>query len=161
MSELSDTAIKAMKRLATELRPGILDDLGLTAAIEWQAEEFQQRTGIKCEVSLYPEDIILDNVLSTAIFRVFQETLTNVVRHARATKVKISLEEKAGKLVLQVIDNGRGVTQKQISAPKSLGLVGMRERVLPWQGEVKIRGIRGKGTTVTVRIPLGQEGEIP
>ncbi len=161
MLELTDTAIKTVKRLATELRPGILDDLGLTAAIEWQAEEFQQRTGIKCEVSLYPEDINLDETLSTAIFRVFQETLTNVARHARATRVKISLEEKAGKLVLQVIDNGRGITQKQISAPSSLGLVGMRERVLPWKGEVKTSGIRGEGTTVAVRIPLGQEGEIP
>ena len=161
MLELTDTAIKTVKRLATELRPGILDDLGLTAAIEWQAEEFQQRIGIKCEVSLYPEDINLDETLSTAIFRVLQETLTNVARHAQATRVKISLEEKAGKLVLQVIDNGRGITQKQISAPSSLGLVGMRERVLPWQGEVKTSGIRGEGTTVAVRIPLGQEVEIP
>lgn len=161
MLELTDTAIKTVKRLATELRPGILDDLGLTAAIEWEAEEFQQRTGIECELSLYPEDIKLDEVLSTAIFRVLQEALTNVARHAMATKVKISLEEKDGKLELEVIDNGRGVTEKQVSARKSLGLVGMRERVLPWQGKVEISGVCGEGTTVAVRIPLSQEVKIP
>jgi PAS domain S-box-containing protein len=161
MLDLIDVAIKTVKRLSTELRPGILDDLGLTAAIEWQAEEFQQRTGIECELSIYPEDIRLDEVLSTAIFRVLQESLTNVARHAEATKVKIRLGEKAGKLELMVIDNGRGVTETEISAPKSLGLVGMRERVFPWQGQVKISGICGEGTTVAVRIPLSQGGKIP
>lgn len=160
MSKLTDTAIKTVKRISTELRPGILDDLGLAAAIEWQAEEFQQRTGIKCEVSLYPEDISLDQVLSTAIFRVLQETLTNVARHTQATKVRIHLRGKAGKLVLEVIDDGKGITLKQISDPKSLGLVGMRERILPWHGEVKISGIPGEGTTVMVSIPLGEKGEI-
>jgi len=157
MSKLIDTAIQTVKRISTELRPGILDDLGLTAAIEWQAEEFQNRTGIKCETSLYPEDISLDQVLSTAVFRILQETLTNVARHAQAMKVKISLNEKAGKLVLEVVDDGKGITQEQISDPKSLGLVGMRERILPWHGEVRISGIPGEGTTVTATIPLGEK----
>jgi PAS domain S-box-containing protein len=161
MSKLTDNAIQTVKRIAIELRPGILDDLGLAAAVEWQAEEFQRRTGIECEVCTTPEDISLDEGLSTAIFRILQETLTNVARHARATKVKISLQEKDAKLVLEVIDNGRGITEKQISDSKSLGLVGMRERVLPWQGEAEISGIRGEGTTVTVNIPLGEKGEIP
>jgi signal transduction histidine kinase len=141
----------------TELRPGLLDDLGLVAAIEWQAEEFQKRTGIKCEATLDPEEIILDQDRSTAISRILQETLTNVSRHANATKVKVNLRKKAGKLILKVNDNGKGITEKQISDPKSFGLIGIRERVHLFGGEVKISGIRDKGTTVTVNIPLGEK----
>jgi len=159
MTKLTDTAIRMVRRLSTELRPGILDDLGLSAAIEWQAEEFAERTGIGCEVSVNDGVIILEQDRSTAIFRIFQEALTNVARHARATKVKASLKEKDGELVLEVKDNGRGITEKQISDAKSFGIMGMRERVYPWGGEVKISGIREKGTTVRVTIPLGKEGK--
>ena len=160
ISKLMDTSIKTVKRISTELRPDVLDDLGLTAAIEWQAEEFQQRTGITCEVTSDPRDIILDRDRSTAIFRIFQESLTNVARHAQATRVTASLKEKAGTLELKVRDNGRGINKEQISDPKSFGLIGMRERVYPWEGQVKIKSVPGKGTTVAVRIPLAKEGEI-
>jgi len=159
MSELIDMTIQTVKRISAELRPGLLDDLGLAVAIEWQAEEFQNRTGIKCEITLAPKDIILDQDRSTAIFRIFQETLTNVARHANATRVKVSLKEDKGKLVLKVRDNGIGITQEQISAPKSFGLIGMQERAHFWGGKVKISGIRNKGTTVTVSIPLDKKGE--
>jgi len=154
MSKLVDMTIQMVRRISSELRPGILDDLGLAAAIEWQAEEFQDRTGIKCEIALEPEDIILDQDCSTTIFRIFQEAITNVVRHANATEVKISLEKEAGKLMLEVKDNGKGITEEQISDPKSFGLIGIRERAHFWGGEVVISGVRDKGPTVTVSIPL-------
>ena len=160
ISKLMDTSIETVKRISTELRPGVLDDLGLTAAIEWQAEEFQHRTGITCEVTSDPRDIILDRDRSTAIFRIFQESLTNVARHAQATRVTASLKEKAGTLELKVRDNGRGITKEQISDPKSFGIIGMRERVYPWEGQVKVKSAPGQGTTVEVRIPLAKEGQI-
>lgn len=158
MSRLTDTTIRRVKRLSTELRPGILDDLGLAAAIEWQVEEFEQRTGIECDVSV-DGVIILQQDCSTAIFRIFQEALTNIARHAKATKVRASLKEEDGKLVLEVRDNGIGITEKQICDAKSFGIMGMRERVYPWGGEVKINGILGEGTTVRVSIPLRKEGK--
>ncbi len=154
MSQLLDATVKTVKRISTQLRPGLLDDLGLAAAIEWQAEEFQNRTGIKCHVTAIPEEITLDEKLSTALFRIFQETLTNVTRHSHATRVKVNLRQKATKIELRVEDNGKGITEKQISSPKSFGFIGMRERVYPWGGEVKIIGTSGKGTTVIVNIPL-------
>jgi signal transduction histidine kinase len=154
MSELTGTTLRTVQRISTGLRPGLLDDLGLTAAIEWQAEEFENRTGIKCSLTLEREDITLDEKRATALFRVFQETITNVARHAQATRVSASLKEKDGVLKLRVRDNGKGITKKQISNPKSFGLLGMRERVHTWGGEVKIIGKPGKGTTVVVRMPF-------
>jgi signal transduction histidine kinase len=130
-----------------------LDDLGLVAALEWHAQEFSERTEIECELHLGEEDITLDRDLGTDIFRIFQETLTNVARHATATRVQVELENTPDKLVLIVRDNGRGITESQISDPKSLGLVGMRERVRSRNGEIIFQGMPGQGTTVTVRIP--------
>ncbi len=159
MSKLVDVILRDTKRISTELRPGLLDDLGLIAAIEWQAEEFQNRTQIKCELTLGPEDIVLDRECSTAIFRIFQETLTNIARHANATKASINLTEKGGKLTLKVGDNGRGITEEQIYDSKSFGLIGIRERVAFLGGKVKIKGVPDKGTTITVSIPFGGAGE--
>jgi len=156
MSKLIDLNIQTVKRISAELRPGLLDDLGVTAALEWQSEEFEKRTGIKCEVSIQPDDIALDRDLSTAIFRIFQETLTNVLRHAKAKKVRVSLKKKEEELAFQVKDDGKGISEKQISSPKSIGLIGMRERVHFLGGRMDIAGSKGKGTTVTVRIPLGE-----
>jgi two-component system sensor histidine kinase UhpB len=154
MTKLTDMTIKTVKRISTELRPGLLDDLGLVAAIEWQAEEFKNRTGITYKLTIDPEEIILDPDRSTTIFRIFQETLTNIARHAKATRVTITLKEKDDKVALRVRDNGKGITEKQISHPKSFGLMGIRERVHPWEGQVKISGKPGEGTTVVVRIPI-------
>ncbi len=157
MTKLVDMTLQKVQRISTELRPGLLDHLGLMAAIEWQTKEFQDRTGIETESTYSPEDIILDRDRSTAMFRIFQETLTNVARHANATRIEVSLKEKAGTLKLKVIDNGRGITKKQISDPQSFGLIGMRERVHHWGGEVKISGIQDKGTTVIVSIPFTKD----
>lgn len=124
MSELVDGTIKTVQRISAELRPGLLDDLGLAAAIEWQAREFQNRSGIKCKVTLHPEDIILSQDISVTIFRIFQEALTNTVRHADATWVKASLSEKSDKIELEVRDNGKGITEEQIN-PKNAFTIGI------------------------------------
>ena len=153
MSKLVDTTIQTVKRIAAELRPGVLDDLGISAAIEWQTGEFEKLAEIKCEFSSKPGDIILDQERSIAIFRIFQEILTNIIRHANATKVKISLNEEGGNIVLKVRDNGKGISKEQIADPKAFGLIGMRERVRPWVGEIKISGAPDKGTMVVVSIP--------
>lgn len=159
MSQLIDSTIQRVQRISAELRPGLLDDIGLLAAMEWQAEEFQQRTGIACELSFSPQSIHLDPERSTAIFRIFQETLTNISRHANAKKVRASLVKKASKLELTIKDNGKGISEEKISDPRSLGLIGIQERVHFLGGDIHIKGIREKGTSVTVSIPLPQSGE--
>lgn len=158
MTKLVDRTIHSVRRISTELRPGVLDDLGLTAAIEWQVQEFQTRTKLHCLLSVRPEEITLDPERSTTVFRILQEALTNIVRHAHASEVKISLEKNKEELILEIGDNGRGIAEDQISHTKSLGLLGMRERALLWGGAVQIRGVPGRGTTVTVRIPLERPG---
>jgi len=159
---LLDEAIESVRKIATELRPGILDDLGLVAAVEWAAEEFQARTGTKCEVSLPDADIAMDPECTTALFRIFQETLTNVARHAKATKVSARLSKESGNVFLEVQDNGRGIDEKHLSAARSLGIMGMRERALLLGGDFTVRGAPGKGTTVEVRIPNadGEQTEV-
>jgi PAS domain S-box-containing protein len=161
MSKLIDMNIQTVKRISAELRPGLLDDLGLPAAFEWQAEDFKKRTGIACRVTIRPEDIALDRNLSTALFRIFQETLTNVVRHAKATSVRASLRKKKDDVLLEVKDNGKGITERQIASPKSIGLIGMRERVHFFGGYLKITGSKDRGTTVTVSIPIDGSRENP
>ena len=157
MSKLIDATIHTVQRISIELRPGILDDLGLAAAIEWQAEELQNRTGIQCEVALSPDELFLSRDQTTVIFRVFQETLTNIIRHAKATKAEISLKGTTEKVVLEVKDNGRGITEQEINGPKSFGLIGMRERIVFVGGKVYINGVPGKGTQITVSIPLDKQ----
>ncbi|MBW2739297.1 MAG: HAMP domain-containing protein [Deltaproteobacteria bacterium] len=153
MSKLIDTTIHSVQRISSELRPGLLDDLGLSAAIEWQANEFRSRTNIQCKIISIPEDIILDSDSSTAIFRIFQETLTNIARHANATRVEVMLKQKSGTAELIVHDNGKGITENEISNPRAFGLIGMRERVHSLGGYLTIRGAPNKGTSVEVFIP--------
>ena len=150
MKDLVDATVQSVRKISTELRPGILDDLGLTAAIEWQASDFQSRTGIACRFESLPEDVSLDEKSSSAVFRIFQEILTNVARHAEATQVDIDLKEEAGKLILEVRDNGRGITERESGNAKSLGLLGMRERAFLLGGEFHISGVPTHGTTVRV-----------
>ena len=154
MTQLIDKTIQTVKKISTELRPGLLDDLGLAAAIEWQAEEFQKRTGIQCKITIDPKDVTFDRDRNTAIYRIFQETLTNVARHAQATEVDVSLRQRDGQLELIVRDNGRGITEKELANPRSFGLIGIRERVKIFSGINIIKGVPGKGTKVTVRMPI-------
>jgi signal transduction histidine kinase/DNA-binding response OmpR family regulator len=161
MSGLIDETIHTVRRVATELRPGLLDDLGLAAAIEWQAQEFAARTEIDCALQLDGESASLDRDLTTAVFRIFQETLTNIARHAEAAQVRVTLAGGPDALVLTVQDDGKGITEDQASDSKSLGLIGMRERARAWGGDITFEGVPDRGTTVTVRMPrtAGEEGE--
>jgi PAS domain S-box-containing protein len=159
MSKLIDTSVQMVRRISGELRPPVLDDFGLTAAIEWEIQEFHNRTGIKCEFISEPEDIALDPNLSTAVFRIFQEAMTNVARHANASKVKVSLKQAQSYLRLKIKDTGRGIRKSEIANPRSLGIIGIRERVLPWGGTVSISGVPGKGTDVTVQIPIRRRSD--
>ncbi|HET6929527.1 MAG TPA: PAS domain-containing sensor histidine kinase [Candidatus Acidoferrum sp.] len=151
---LVDSTIVTLRRIASELRPRTLDDLGLPAALEAQAQEFESRTGIPCSVSLPPDALTLDTERSTAIFRIFQESLTNVARHAQATRVEASLRRERDRIIFQVSDNGTGFDPEVAKAGKSLGLVGMQERALLLNGEFKTEGVPGSGTTMTLTIPL-------
>ena len=153
MQQIDDT-LRSVKRIITELRPGLLDDLGLYAAIEWQAGEFQTRTGIPCMLSLPEDERTVDQELATTLFRIFQETLTNVARHAGATEVRVALSFNGDGLEMTIADNGRGITDEELRDPGSFGLLGMRERALYCGGAVDISGRAGEGSTVRVSIPL-------
>jgi PAS domain S-box-containing protein len=152
-ADLVDKTIRTMREIIRELRPEILDHLGLAAAIEWQLQEFQARTGIACVFTSNLQDVNLELERSTAVFRIFQETLTNVARHAQATRVETSLNQDAGNLILQVRDNGKGVSENDLADKKTFGILGMRERAHVFGGEVTLNGAPGHGTIVTVRIP--------
>jgi signal transduction histidine kinase len=152
-----DCTIQTVRRISTELRPSILDYLGLAAALEWQAQEFQSRTGIRCRVSAQLREPSLDPERTTTFFRIFQETLTNVIRHAKATRVDVELKEDAARIILEVRDNGRGISREEISDPRSMGLLGMRERAALLGGDFRIQPLRGgKGTRACVAIPRRQ-----
>jgi len=153
MGEHIDQTIQTVRRIATELRPGVLDTAGLMAALEWQAHEFEDKTSIRCRVKSSVPETAWDQDLNTAFFRIFQETLTNVIRHAHATRVDVRLDEVGPNLVLEVKDNGRGISEEQIRNTKSIGLLGMRERAALLGGEVRVHGEPGRGTTITVLIP--------
>ncbi len=154
MASLIDSTVQMVRRIASDLRPGILDDFGLAAAIEWQLQEFSKRAGLEFEYHSNTDELNLDPASSIALFRLFQETLTNVARHAQATRVAARLEAGASELVLEVRDNGRGISAGEIGNSKSLGLLGMRERVQQLQGQLSITGAPGAGTTVLIRVPL-------
>jgi PAS domain S-box-containing protein len=161
LGEKSDAAlrlvgdlIKSLRRLSTELRPSTLDALGLVAALEWQAQQFEAHTGIRCQLFLPEKDLEMDKERSTAIFRIFQETLTNVARHAGATTVQTSLVVGETKIALITHDNGAGFDVPAVRGRGSLGLLGMRERAHLLGGEFKISSSPGKGTTVVVHIPV-------
>ncbi len=132
----------------------MLDEIGLAAAFEWQAREFQRRTGIRCLVSIDPSFVDPDKERSTALFRIFQELLTNVARHANATRVNVALADGGRALALSVEDNGRGIRDNEIESPLSLGFLGLRERVLAFGGMIAVKGDEGKGTKVSVTIPI-------
>ncbi len=148
-----DRIINSVRRISSGLRPEVLDEIGLAAALDWQAREFQRRTGIRCHVNVNAQFTDPDKARSTALFRVFQELLTNVARHANATRVNVSLADGAA-LALTVEDNGRGIREDEIEGRRSLGVLGLRERVLAFGGAIDIKGEQHKGTKVSVSIPI-------
>jgi PAS domain S-box-containing protein len=151
---LVEIAIETVKRITTSLRPATLDHLGLPEAIRWEAMGFRARTGLRCHVRADKESTALNPEQQTALFRIFQEALTNVVRHARASAVHVTLAERRGLFDLRIRDNGRGVTDEEVADPRAVGVLGMRERAVLVGGTFTITGRRGKGTTVLVRVPL-------
>jgi len=148
-----DRIINSVRRISSGLRPEVLDEIGLGAAFEWQAREFQRRTGIRCIVNIASDWVDPDKERSTAIFRVYQELLTNVARHANATRVTVHLAEAEDGIKLTVEDNGRGIREDEVSGRRSLGFMGLRERALAFGGSVDVKGEEGKGTRVSVSIP--------
>jgi signal transduction histidine kinase len=151
-----DQTLNAVRRIATELRPSILDQLGLAAALEWQGQEFRARTGIDVEIEILTDDTPIPDDLGSSAFRILQESLTNVLRHAQATRVSIRLERTPSILTLEVTDNGVGAPEMCLDGTKSLGVVGMRERALACGGRFSITGTPGRGTTVLLRVPLAR-----
>ncbi len=153
-TKLVDDAIATVHEVVRELRPAVLDHLGLRAALESQMQEFQERAKIECQFTSDLDEIDLDPARSTAVFRILQEVLTNVARHAQATRVEASLRKEDNDLILEVRDNGKGISEEQVHNVGRFGLLGMRERAHVFGGDVVIRGSPGEGTVVTVRIPV-------
>jgi signal transduction histidine kinase len=160
MKRLIDYTMESTSRICSELRPSILDDFGLSAAVQWQAGDFTQRTGIPCDISSQPLEIKVNPHLSTTVFRIFQETLTNVTRHAQATEVHASLKLADGVLEMRVCDNGKGLTPQKGRKRRSFGLLGIRERVRERNGDLVIRDATNGGTCIEIRIPLATREDI-
>ncbi len=154
MLQLMEDTILTVKRISMELRPPILDVCGISDAILWQGEEFQNRTGLQVKCQFDPSEIQIDSERSTTIFRIFQEALTNVARYAEAKTIDVKLIKNDNNFILCICDDGKGITEDQITNTNSLGILGMRERALVWGGQVRIEGVPDVGTTVTIEIPL-------
>jgi two-component system, NarL family, sensor histidine kinase UhpB len=155
--ELLERTIESVRRIAADLRPALLDELGLVAAVENEVARFQERTGIECELSIRPASLVLDAERSTVVFRVVQEALTNVARHAEASRVEVRLRQSRKETLLQIRDDGAGIDRAAVQSGRSLGLIGIRERVRRVGGTVDIEGVPGRGTIFTVRIPRARE----
>lgn len=158
IASMTDTIIDQVRRISSELRPGVLDDLGLLAAVEWQAQEFERRAGIPCVVRDELGDRHFARNIATAIFRIFQEALTNVARHARAARVEVLLQCRDRHLRLEVRDDGVGISAEAIARPNSLGLLGIRERASRLGGTATIHGEPNGGTSLAVEVPIPAGG---
>jgi PAS domain S-box-containing protein len=152
--------IKTVQRISSELRPAMLDVLGLADALEWQGQEFQKRAGIGCKIPVLLLENRVHPEVATALFRIFQESLTNVQRHSQATKVEANLVQRGQHYSLTVSDNGRGITAEEISSPQSIGLIGIRERVFIIGGRMKIFGSPEQGTALFVRVPVNPKERV-
>jgi PAS domain S-box-containing protein len=160
MTSLIESTINTVRRISSELRPGVLDDLGLVAAVEWQGQQFQKRTGLNVHWESDLDVVEISREAATSVFRIFQEVLTNVLRHSHAKNVYVQLLEHSDHLELKVVDDGRGITEEEKQNTRSFGLLGMRERALLVGGEVRVSGSPNEGTTVVVTIPLSKQSEL-
>lgn len=154
MCQTVDATIKSVRRICADLRPALLDDLGLLEAIEWQVREFQTRTGVRCRQRLSPLPRTVSAEQATSVFRILQEGLTNIARHARATRARVELRTRQNMLFLVIADNGVGITPAQAAGSRSLGMIGMRERAWRWGGTLEVASQAGKGTVIELRMPL-------
>jgi signal transduction histidine kinase len=153
-SKIADETMSAVQRIAAELRPAMLDSLGLIPALRYETSQFESRTGVRVKLNLPADGLKVNRAISTAAYRIFQEILTNVARHARATEVQVTLQLLEGRLHLVVADNGKGLSPDELRNPKSLGLLGMKERAAMLNGNVQFEGVPGRGTTVRLEIPI-------
>jgi signal transduction histidine kinase len=154
LSATTTSLIRSVKTISSELRPGVLDEFGLVKTLKSEAREFSGHTGIQCKFKTNTAKAKFDRSTAVAIFRIVQAALTNVARHAHASRAGILLTKKNSALILTVMDNGKGIARKLIHSHGSLGITGMRERALALGGTFTLVGLRSKGTTLTVRIPL-------
>jgi signal transduction histidine kinase len=154
MQQLADHAVGSIREIMAELRPELLDQLGILPALEFEAESFQRKSGISCVFTSLIDEIQLDQEKSIALFRIFQEALTNVARHAKATSVRANIRMEGKNLLLEIKDNGVGISPGAEDAKDSFGIIGMRERALVFGGAFEIRVAKGEGTTIVLRLPL-------
>lgn len=154
MSSFIDQTIQKVQKISQELRSSVLENLEFTAVIAWQLEDFQRHTGIPCQCLMRIKEVNLDQDSCSALYRVVQESLTNILRHAHATSVQVIVEKETSNLRVMIIDDGIGIPRERIYDPKSLGLIGIRERICALEGKVKFIGRHGQGTTVLVALPL-------
>jgi two-component system sensor histidine kinase UhpB len=154
---LIEVGIQSVRQISSDLRPAVLDHLGLRDAIQWAATRFEARTGIRCRLAWALKNEPVDRTRQLAMFRILQEALTNVVRHAHAGAVRITVRERGGVLTLTIRDNGRGITKAELSSVESIGLLGMMERARLLGGRVAISGAPGRGTTVTITVPTSDK----
>ena len=154
ITNIVDETIKNVQQISMELRPPILDAFGICEAIFWQANEYKKKLGMHFDLNCLQEHIDLEKDLQTALFRIFQESMTNVIRHSNATQVQVGMNYDNKNLTFEVADNGIGLNKEDVESPESLGLIGMRERVYPWGGQVEFKGLPGKGTKIIITIPL-------
>jgi len=154
MAQQIDGCVQTVRRIATGLRPGVLDDLGLSAAIDWQVREFERRSGISVVLTMPEEDLAIERERATALFRILQEVLTNVARHANARTVSVVVTKELRRLTLDVRDDGRGITEQEATSSRSLGILGIRERISPFGGSLEVHGEARIGSRVTVRLPV-------
>jgi PAS domain S-box-containing protein len=160
MEKQIDLGIDTVRKICSDLRPHVLERLGLVAAIEWHARIFEKRTGIKCVVPVSPEISDLDEDLEIVLFRAFQEAMTNVARHAGATMVEVALKNKGDTIALIIKDNGKGIAKEDIANPGSFGIIGIRERIRFWGGKSAFSGSPRKGTTVMISVPFFRRTEV-
>ncbi len=156
MTQTIDETIKSVQHIATELRPPILDAFGICEAVAWQAKEYQKRNALQFDLHCLQDHVEIEKSLQTALFRVFQEAVTNILRHANASRVQVRMSYEKENLTFIIEDDGVGIKKEDLENPESLGLIGIKERVYPWDGQVNFEGSPGKGTIVTIKIPLKQ-----
>jgi signal transduction histidine kinase len=149
-----DETIKSVRKISSELRPGVLDDLGLIAALDWQSSEFEKRYGVTCSFISKVGDQEPERSINTGVFRIYQESLTNIARHANATEVKCTIHLENNYLILSIVDNGKGFRQQQPEQKRTLGIIGMQERAIMLGGDLKIKSEEGAGTKITLRVPI-------
>ena len=156
MSELIDQTINDVRRISSDLRPNLLDYLGLIAALEWMISDFKKRTEIDCKIISKVKNIKLDAAVTNSVYRIIQEGLTNIARHSGAKKVELEINQTDKHFVIQLSDDGGGIVKEQINNVNSLGIRGMKERVIQFGGELTFKGTKGRGTVITLNIPKGK-----